>query len=391
MSAWWTVCKKEIRENLRDRRTMISTFVAAPLFGPVLFGLLIAFIISVELERAEKPLELPVVGAEHAPNLIGFLKASAVEIKAPPADPEGAVRARDADVILRIPPDYPTQWRAGEPAVLELLFDRSQQRAQASIARVQALLEAYGRRQANLRLMVRGIDPDVLSPVVVVEQDLSTPQSRSGLILSMLPYLLIITVFAGGMYLAIDTTAGERERQSLEPLLINPVGRGAIMSGKLLATVVFALASLILTIAAFSLSARVIPIEKLDMVIKLGPGEGWRLFLICAPLALVGAALQVTVAAFSKSFREAQTYLTFLIFIPAIPTLVMAVNPLKPAEWMYAAPLVSQQLLIERVVRGETVELGQILLSAAVTTLLGVILALLAARLYHRESLAISV
>lgn len=240
MSAWKTVFWKEVRENIRDRRTMLSTFVYGTLMGPVLFAGLIALMISVQLERAEKPLELPVANAEQAPQLIAWLKNRGTEIKEAPANPEEAIRKRDADVILRIPAEYAEQWRAGKPATLELIVDRSQQKAEQSVSRVERLISEYGSQTAVQRLIVRGISPEVVQPVLVADVDQSTPQSRGGMLLAMLPYLLILTVFAGGSYLAIDSTAGERERQSLEPLLINPVGRGQIMMGKLIATMSFA-------------------------------------------------------------------------------------------------------------------------------------------------------
>ncbi|MFO1494729.1 MAG: ABC transporter permease [Lysobacterales bacterium] len=390
MSAWKTVFWKEVRENIRDRRTMLSTFVYGTLMGPVLFAGLIALMISVQLERAEKPLELPVANAEQAPQLIAWLKNRGTEIKEAPANPEEAIRKRDADVILRIPAEYAEQWREGKPATLELIVDRSQQKAEQSVSRVERLINEYGSQTAVQRLIVRGISPEVVQPVLIADVDQSTPQSRGGMLLAMLPYLLILTVFAGGSYLAIDSTAGERERQSLEPLLINPVGRGQIMMGKLIATMSFAMASLALSLVAFSLSSPMLPVEKIGMVVKLGPAECALLFLVVAPLGLIGAGLLTSVAAYAKSFREAQTYITLLIILPAIPSMLMALNPVKPADWMYGIPLLSHQLLIEQTVRGEALVAWQVALSVGATLAIGALIAAIAARLYHREHLAIS-
>lgn len=390
MSAWKTVFWKEVRENIRDRRTMLSTFVYGTLMGPVLFAGLIALMISVQLERAEKPLELPVANAEQAPQLIAWLKNRGAEIKEAPANPEEAIRKRDADVVLRIPAEYAEQWRAGKPATLELIVDRSQQKAEQSVSRVERLINEYGSQTAVQRLIVRGISPEVVQPVLIADVDQSTPQSRGGMLLAMLPYLLILTVFAGGSYLAIDSTAGERERQSLEPLLINPVGRGQIMMGKLIATMSFAMASLALSLVAFSLSSPMLPVEKIGMVVKLGPAECALLFLVVAPLGLIGAGLLTSVAAYAKSFREAQTYITLLIILPAIPSMLMALNPVKPADWMYGIPLLSHQLLIEQTVRGEGLIGWQVALSVGATLAIGAVIAAIAARLYHREHLAIS-
>jgi len=390
MSPWKVVFWKEVRENMRDRRTMISTFVYGTLLGPILFAGLIGLMISVQLDRAEKPLELPVAGAENAPNLIAWLKGRGVEIKPAPADVEQAIRTREEDVILRIPAKFPSEWREGRAATLELIVDRSQQKSEQTVGRAEQLLAEYGSLTATQRLIVRGISPETVQPILIADVDQSTPQSRGGLLLGMLPYLLILTVFAGGSYLAVDATAGERERQSLEPLLINPVGRGQIMGGKLLATAAFALAALALSLFAFAITFPLLPVEKLSITVNLGPLQCALIFLIVAPLALVGAGLLTSVAAFAKSFREAQTYITLLIIMPAIPSMLMAINPIKPDDWMYGVPLVSHQLLIEQIVRGEAMVPWQVAMSIGITTLVGILIALVATRLYHREHLAIS-
>jgi sodium transport system permease protein len=390
VSPWKIVFWKEVRENARDRRTMFSTFVLGTLMGPVLFAVLISLVISVQLERAEKPLELPVVGAEHAPNLVAWMKTRGVVVEEAPADPEAAIRKRDEDAVLRIPATYADEWRAGKPATLELIVDRSQQKAEPTVRRVEQMIAEYSSLTATQRLLVRGISPQVVQPVLIADVDQSTPQSRGGMLLAMLPYLLILTVFAGGSYLATDATAGERERQSLEPLLVNPVARGEIMAGKLLATLAFALASLAISLTAFALSTPLFPVEKIGIVVKLGPAECAQLFLLVAPLGLIGAGLLTTVSAYAKSFREAQTYNTLLILLPAIPSMLMALNPVKPADWMYALPLLSHQLVIEQTVRGEGVALWQAGLSIGTTLLLGLVIAFVAMRIYHREHLAIS-
>ncbi len=390
MRPTWIVCLKEIRENLRDRRTMLSTLVFGPLFGPVFFAVLIGFATKLELDRAEKPIELPVIGAEHAPQLLAWLHGQGIDQIEPPADPEGAVLRREVDLVLKLDADYGEALAEGRPAPLTLIYDMSQTKARATVSRVQALLMGYGDLVARQRLLIRGMDPSLIGPIELRQQDLSTAQSRSAMVLAMLPYLLILTVFTGGMYLAIDTTAGERERQSLEPLLINPVSRAALMGGKFFASAGFAVVSLALGILAFSIFAQFIPAERIGMQIKLGPRECLALLAITAPLALLAAAVQTGVAAFSKSYREAQTYVTMLVLVPAIPSIVLAINPIKAEEWMYGVPLLSQQLLIEHIVRGEAIAMQQPLMSVLATLLAAGLAAVWTTRLYHRESLAVS-
>ena len=196
---WW----KEVRENLRDRRTMVSTFVLGPLFGPVLFAVLIGFVAKTELDRAEKALELPVIGAEHAPNLMNWLGAQGVEAVDPPAEPEEAVRTREVELVLRIDDEYGKALGEGRPAPLTLIFDQSQTKARASIERVQALLQGYGELVARQRLLIRGMDPSLVGPIELRRVDLSTPQSRSAMILFVLLPLaaLPIELLAAGLRL----------------------------------------------------------------------------------------------------------------------------------------------------------------------------------------------
>ncbi len=390
MSAWFTVFRKEAMENLRDRRTVMNSLVFGPLFGPLLFVLLIGFMINKASERAEKPLDLPVAGAEHAPNLIAHLRQNGVVIEDAPADPEKAVRDQDEELVLRIPVEYGERWRSGQPAPVELVFDESRQFTSASVQRATRLLEAYGATHAALRLTVRGIDPQIARPVMVIERDQSSAQSRAGMLLAFLPYMLILGAFLGGMYLAIDTTAGERERQSLEALLINPVPRSQVLAGKLAATTAFSLAAVAISVFGLMVFLRLIPLGPLGFTLKLDFASACLALLVVAPLALLAASAQTLVAAFSKSFREAQTWLSMLMIVPALPSLFMAINPVKPADWMYATPLLGQHFIISQIVRGEAVLPWQYAASIGCTLLAGLLLALITVRIYQQERLAIS-
>ena len=251
MSGLATIYKKEIRENLRDRRSLFNSVLLGPILFPILFIGLGYFAVSKQQERAEQVLEVPVVGAEHAPGLIGFMEQQGVVIQAAPEEPESLVRSQEVPVIVRIPEQFPQQWKAGKPAVIEIISDPSRRESEIPMLRVKGLLMAYGAQIGQLRLQLRGVSPSIRTAIMVKDVDLSTPQSRGMLVMLILPYILMITAFTGGMHLAIDSTAGEKERKSLEPLLINPVPRWQIMLGKMLATATFAFASLTLTLVAF--------------------------------------------------------------------------------------------------------------------------------------------
>jgi len=381
---------KEVRESLRDRRTMINTLVTGPLLPALIFVLSINTVVTRELDKAERPLALPVIGAENAPNLIEALKQQRVEIKPGPADAERAVREQEADVVLRIPAKYTEDWNKGQTAQVELVYDESQRDANSSVNRLRTMLERYGERTGALRLLARGLSPSVMKPIVIAERDQSTAQARSSLMFGMLPYFFILGAFIGGMALAIDTTAGERERQSLEPLLANPVPRGQILAGKLMATTTFSVTTVLLSILAFSVAGHFMPTERIGMVLTIGARFVFSTLFVMLPLAMLLASLQTMVAAFARSFREAQTYLSLLLFVPLIPTLMLSLMPIKPQLWMYAVPLMGQQVAVTRLLRGDVVPLQALALCFACTAVAASLVYLVTARVYRSERLAIS-
>jgi sodium transport system permease protein len=384
--AFLTVFLKEVKENLRDRRTLISAFLTGPLLGPVVFVMAINVTLTRELDKAEKPLPVPVIGAEYAPNLLGALRAGGVVPGAAVADPAQAVRKQDADVVLRIASDYGKAWRKGEPVQIELFYDSSQRDANTSVERV----ESYARQQGAMRLVARGLSPSTAWPLQVAKRDQATPQSRAVLMFAMLPYFFVITIFMGGMYLAIDLTAGERERQSLEPLFANPVPRWKILCGKLAAIGVFSTVSLLISLLAFAVVGQFIPAEKIGMELDLGVHFAARVLLLMLPLVLLLAALQSMVAAFAKSYREAQTYLSLLMLVPIIPSLLLSFMPIKAQAWMYAIPLLGQNLGIMQLLRGDGVSAEQIGLCLTGSLVAALIAVLATVQLYRSERLAIS-
>lgn len=388
--AFLTVFLKEVRENLRDRRTLTSAFLTGPLLTPLLFVMLISFTVNRELDKAEQPLKVPVIGAQYAPNMVDALKAGGVLPQPAVANPEKAVRDQEADLVLRISAAYPKAWRKGEPVQVELIYDSSQRDSNTPVERVTKLVETYSRQQGAMRLVARGLSPALASPVIVAKRDQATAQSRAVLMFNMLPYLFVLTIFVGGMYLAIDLTAGERERQSLEPLFANPVPRWKIFLGKLAAICAFSTASLVICLVAFGVVGRFIPTEKLGMELDLGWSFALHVLLLQLPLIVLLGALQSMVAAFAKSYREAQTYLSLLLMLPLIPSVALMAMPIKPQDWMYAVPLLGQHLGILDLVRGEGVGNVPLLLCLAGTSLFALIVALVTMQLYRSERLAIS-
>jgi len=378
---------KEILDNFRDRRVVINTLLLSPLLGPVLFAVMMTFMSKQVTERMEKPLELPVVGAEHAPNLVGWLERQGVIIQPPPDDPEQAVRDEHSEAVLRIGPDFAEAWNGGRPAPVEIIADRSLRYTGTTISRVNGYLTTYNAQIGNLRLMLRGVHPDLTRPIDSQILDLSTPTSRGGQVLAFLPYFILIAVFVGSMHMAIDTTAGERERKSLEPLLITPVPRWQIMAGKLGATAFFALASLALSLVAFVVSMGMLPTAEMGVKLNLDMAVAARAFVLVAPAALLAAALLIILAAFAKSFREAQSYVGLIVLVPMVPSLWLMIDPTKAQYWMTWVPLLNQNVMIVELVRGSEIAWSWYAATILSTSLLALLLAVIAATLYNRPRL----
>ncbi len=390
MNTLLIVFLKEVRENLRDKRTLLNALITVPLIGPLMLVMIMNVVISRQLNQAEAPLELPVIGANNAPNLVAALRQLGLDPLPPVADPIAAVRNRDAAVVLRIPAGFGESWRKGDPVQVEIYYDSSQRDAQQPVGRLKDMLESFSRRTGALRLVARGFSPVLANPVVVDERDQSTPQSRAGSLFSILPYFFVLTVFVGGMPLAIDLTAGERERQSLEPLFANPVPRARILLGKIGAICLFSVCSLLICVTAFTVVGRFVPTEKLGMELGIGLVFALKVLVIMLPLVLLAAALQTLVSAFSKSYREAQTYLGLLMLVPVVPTVLLSVMPVKTVAWMYAVPLLSQQVGITELLLGGSVTAAQVAMCLVSGFAVAALVLVVTARVYGSERLAIS-
>ena len=378
------VCLKELSDALRDRRSLLSALLyplIMPLMVAVMFGAMSRVLSS------DRPLEAPVAGREHAPNLVAWLEERGVVVEDPPADPEAAVRDGDVDLVLIIDEVYGEQFRSVQPAVVRIVHDSSRTASETSVRRVRNLLRGYSSQVAVLRLIARGVSPGVIQAVRVDDLDLATPAQSAARIFAMLPMFLIMVAFVGGMNVAIDTTAGERERQSLEPLLVNPVSRSALTTGKWIATCLFGLVATLLTLVVFVLMMRFVPLEELGMQLGLGARQLLLMSIAVAPLALFASAVQMFVATFARSFKEAQTYVSLLIFVPIVPSVALQIYPLQPTGWMMLVPALSHHLLLVDVMGGEPVTALSLLTSAVAATLLAVLLLFLTSRLLRQEKI----
>ena len=385
-----TVFLKEVRDNLRDRRTLLSALLMGPLFGPILFAFVINMSLKQTFGEADEPLDVPVIGQEHAPNLMQYLKSHNIDITDAPADRAAALEAVKSgkhDLVLVIPEAFGEDLADAVPATIEVISDLANTQAQRESRRALRALRSYNQEIAAMRLVARGVSPIILRPLNIDVIDVSTPSGRSALLLGMLSYFFIFALLTGGMNLAIDTTAGERERGSLEPLLCLPVTRDQLIYGKIFAACLFMAVSLSLSLVSFYVTLKFVPLEKLGMAPNFSLLVVAKAFLLLLPFALLGASLMTLVASFTKSFKEAQTWLSVVLLAPTLPILVVSILMVRPSTALMFIPSLSQHLLLVGLIKNEPTNMLHVLVSVSGTILVGGILTMICARLYRREGL----
>jgi len=385
-----TVMRKELRDLSRDRRTLALTLLLGPLLYPVLILGMSKLAESRVKTQIEQPLEIPMIGGEHAPNLVRFLAAQGLNATQAPDDLTDAIRSQRIDVALRISPEFGTDWAEGRPALVEIIKDSTRRAADIPSARLQSALTGYSQQVGALRLLARGIDAQVARPLDVAAQDLATAEAKRGMMLSvLLPILLTITSFLGGAYLVMDTTAGERERQSLEPLLATPAPRSAIVSGKIAAACAVGVASLLLTLLAFKLSAQ-LSSGGVGRQLNMGILSMVQMLLIMLPMLFIGTSLLTFLSAAAKSMKEAQSHMTWLMLLPMLPGYALMVYPIKSELWQFAVPFLAQNQMLLKIIRHETIsaQMWAVYLGAGFG--LAALFWYAAVRRYHQERLAIS-
>lgn len=386
----FTVMRKEWRDFARDRRTFFLSLLVAPLLYPAMF-LGIGKLTQMRTEtQLEKTLSVPVSGMERAPNLMKFLAAYGIEARPAPADIDARVRAQQEDLALAIDEKFAENWRAGKPAQVDIITDTTRRNGDVVVARVKKVLEGYGSGVGAMRLLVRGINPGIAAPLHVGTRDMATPEAKNSQFMSMLlPMILTLFAFIGSAHLAMDTTAGERERQSLEPLLATPAPRGALVGGKMLAAALLGMASMLLILVSFKVSATLASGMAKQMDVSfLAMG---KLLLTLLPLVVIGTALITTLAAGAKSMKEAGSHMVWLMMLPMLSGVVLSAYPIKDTTlWQYAVPFLSQNQLIQKITRGEPASLEQWGLYLVSSLALAAVLWAVAVWRYRQEKLAIS-
>ncbi len=376
------VLQKELVDALRDRRSLLSALVF-PLAGPLLIGLMFTLLAD-KVEDAETT-SVPVVGAEYAPELIRWMEDQGVEMVDPPADPFGAVERSEVEFVLVIPEDFAADFLRSKPVKLELVVDGSRTDAGFSARHVRSLVEQYSAEIGTLRLIAHGLSPEIARPLVVRKVEVATAQQLSANLLNFVPLFVILSAFVGGMYVAADATAGERERGSLETLMLNPVPRVVLVLGKWFASACFSIVSVVLTLSLLLVVMNVAPLHEFGFDLNVRFLTALGMIMVSIPLAFMATGAQLLLASFARSFKEAQSYLSMLMLIPMVPGFVGSFHPLGTDTWMLAVPALAQHIVLTDLLGGEPLTVGSAVLVTVLPLLTGLACVLATARLLRRE------
>ncbi|MCL2310112.1 MAG: ABC transporter permease [Proteobacteria bacterium] len=345
------VLRKECLDAFRDRRTLLMVLLPPLLAGP-LFLMLIFNLIATQSERAQT-LTLAVLGNAHAPALIAFLERQQVTLKPLPDDYENQIRRGSIDVALIVPPTFPDDVAAGRAASVQIVYDRSRDRAQVAIAQTESLLNAYGKEWGRMRLLLRGVAPEVAAPLKVEAVNLATPQQSGALLLSLVAFYAFFATLTGGMAVALDAGAGERERQSLQPLLITPAQPAELVTGKWAAAAIVNALVVALTMAGFYLTLRFAPLPAVGMPFLFGLAEVGRFSVALLPMALLLPALHFYVGIRGRSVREAQASTSVLLLLFSLLPIAQMLLQQREPGWIAAVPVAGHYTLLTHALRGE--------------------------------------
>lgn len=352
MRTAWTVFRKELVDALRDRRTLMMVLLSSVAVGPALLVALSALVAQIE-ERAEQR-EVYVAGIEYAPTLRNFLERQTYTLRPAPPDYEEQLRkSKLGDPVVLIGKDFEQELLHGESPLVEVVGSTANQRAQGSVGRVRRLLQGFVSEQASLRLVMRGVSPAVMEVVQVEERDVASPQARATQVTAMLPFFVLMAVLYGALNAALDTTAGERERGSLEPLLMNPATRMSLVVGKWGAVASVGMLIAVLSCFSFLPGQWLLRSESLAAMFRFGPREaGWFLALLL-PLAAALSALMMAVAIRCRSVKEAQANNTVILLAVSLLPVITLFNQGGEERWHLWVPALAQSTLMNRVLKGE--------------------------------------
>jgi sodium transport system permease protein len=385
-----TIWGKELLDTLRDRRTLAMMILVPVLMMP-LFTLLPQYLLGGQIkQQSSGKLVIQVQGAANGPELINFLKKGGAEINEVPGDPEAFIRANKSQQLLIIPAGFSAQLAGEKPVQVSIMLDDSNMTSGVGASRLYELVSSFSQQVAAQRLTSRGLDPALLTPVVVNRQNVATEQQMGASFLSMfVPMFLVLFAFLGGMYTAIDVTAGEKERGTLEPLLVVPVSRAEIVLGKLLAVFVTSYAAVILSLFSTYVAFQLVPGDLMgsQMSFALPMSKIVWLMLAALPVTLFLNGLEMIICIYARSFKEAQNLITPLQLLLMVPSFFIGFMPgLRMPGWSYTLPALGQMALFRDILTEPALNMGNVALTMVSGLAAAVIVIVAAVYTFRREN-----
>lgn len=366
-----TLLRKELIDASRDKRSVLAGLYYAIGTPLIMCGL---FVVLINQLTSPDDLPIKITNADKAPDLVRYLGQKGIN---------GAEGEKAEKILLEISDDYAQQMAQGKSAEVIITADNSEEKLQKSIRRLQKALQAYSGEMGSLRLLARGIDPRVMRPLKVELHDQATQDSKGGMIMGIAIFTMLYSVFISGMNLAIDTSAGERERNSLGLLLSHPVTTGQLVLSKLFAVTAFAMLGLVLILIISHFAYPMVPWTELGFSITISPSFMATVLLIGLPVAMMAASLQLFVSFMAKTFKEAQSYLTMVMFIPLALAMSASYNVAPDVlKWL---PVSGQQGALMEVIKGKALPLQELLVSSGATLAITLLLALALTRMLRSE------
>ena len=373
------VFRKEIVDAFRDRKTLMMILLTAVLIGPLML-IALSVIVGQQEEKSERR-EVWVSGLERAPELHNYLLRQGMKVNPAPADYEAQLRDfRLGESVILIPDDYKEKQSRGESPELRVVFDSANRQSTVLVSRNVGLLSGYNREQGALELAMRGVAPAVLEPFRIQERNLASAQSRSSQMTAMVPWMVMMAVLFGGLTVALDTTAGERERASLEPLLTNPISPFSLVMGKWMAASAVAMAIASISVSSFFPAKMLIQSEALQAMFRFGPGEAIMFLLMLLPLAAAVSAVLMLAAIYGRTYKEAQSRATVALLAFQMAPMISIMDFSGEKPWHLLVPSLAQQTVMLRVLRGDALHLQHLLVPTAVSVVVTVLCLVVLAR-----------
>ena len=369
MTALWTVFQKECRDAWRDRSTLFMILLSSVAIGPLLLTVM-SFMVS-DMEKRAETREIMVQGAQHAPTLRNYLERQSYVLVPPHPTYEKALHSGHLhEPVVVVDEHFEAALQAGEQPTVQIMTAGGSPQAGMLTGRATALLEGFNKEQASLKLVAHGVAAGHLNAIGIEQIDVADPEASSAALMNFIPMLLLSAVAYGCMASALDSTAGERERNSLEPLLANPVALYKLVCGKWLAICLIGFTVCALTSLGFLPGQWLLHSESLAAMFRFSGQECLSLIAILLPLVCAISAVMMVIGIRSTTHKQAQTSASIFMALFSLVPLITLVNQQGEQPWQLWPPAIAQFTLMGRVLRQDPIHLIDMLQASGLSLLL---------------------